>query len=165
LTYLLAGLGANLVTCLAAVVFKLLPPVQPHVMNGVGMVSGALILLGLSFASGERVALPSNLYTWAAFLYLVVFGSVCLFALFLFVLKRLTASAVAYQTVLSPIVTIILAAWLLAESVSGRLIIGSLIVFSGVYIGSLSPAAQTGPENKKAEAPAQKNLKAPCHPC
>ena len=163
--YLLAAVAAVVVGALAAILFKLLPPVNPHAMNAVGMLSGALFLLVLSFLAGEKAILPPDVNTWAAFLYLVLPGSVFLFGLFLFVLKRWTASAAAYQTVLSPIVTILLSAWLLAEPVSERLFLGSALVFAGVFLGSLFPSARRKTENRLKERPADTGLKVPCSPC
>jgi len=103
--------------------------------------------------------------TWAAFLYLVLPGSVFLFGLLLFVLKRWTASAVAYLSVLSPIVTILLSAWLLAEPVSERLFLGSALVLAGVSLSSLAPAARSGTEQHLNEKPVAERLKVPCSPC
>ena len=163
--YLLAAVGTVVVGALAAIIFKLLPPVNPHAMNAVGMLSGALFLLALSFLAGEKAILPPDINTWAAFLYLVLPGSVFLFGLFLFVLKRWTASAVAYQNVLSPIVTILLSAWLLAEPVTERLFLGSALVLAGVFIGSLAQAARSGTELHLNEKPVAESLKVPCSPC
>ena len=149
-TYLLSAFGTVIVISLTAVIFKLIPPVHPHSMNGVGMLSGALFLFGLSFASGEEIALPVQFSTWVVLLYLVLFGSVFMYTVLLYVLKRWTASGVSYQTVLSPIVATLLSAWLLAEPVTGRFMLGSALVLSGVYLGSLADAVKTslGPRAK-----------------
>jgi len=58
--------------------------------------------------------------------------------------RRWTATGASYQTVPSPPVTILLAAWLLGEPVNPRLAVGTLIVLAGVYAGALShPRAPT----------------------
>ena len=165
INYMLAGVGAVIVVSMAGVVFKLLPPVNPHAMNGVAMLTGALFLLSLSFATGEEAVLPVGFNTWIALLYLVLFGSVAVFALFLFVLSRWTASGVSYQAVLSPVVTILLSVWLLAEPISNRLILGSALVLAGIYLGSLSPAAKPGTRSGSDERPARIMKEAPCDPC
>ena len=46
------------------------------------------------------------------FAYLVLIGSVVLFYLYLYVLARWTASATAYSFLLFPVVTVLIAAWL-----------------------------------------------------
>ena len=58
--------------------------------------------------------------TWLAMAYLVVFGSIALFGLYLFALRRWTASAVSYTTLLMPLVTLPVAAVLISEPIPWR---------------------------------------------
>jgi drug/metabolite transporter (DMT)-like permease len=67
----------------------------------------------------------------------VVVGSVGVFALYLFVLTRWTASAVSFEFVLVPLVGILLASWLLDEPITGLFAIGSVLVLIGVFFGVL----------------------------
>ena len=67
--YMLAAVGTVVVGALAAIIFKLLPPVNPHAMNAVGMLSGALFLLALSDlatkpSSHLMLTLGLLFYTW-----------------------------------------------------------------------------------------------------
>ena len=137
--YLLAGVGTAASFGLVPVVIKSFPDVPVAVNNAIGMLTGAVILLTLSRATGEPMVVPALPETWLAQLYLVIPGSVGVFALLLFVLKRWTATAVSYQPVLSPIVSIALAAWLLGEPVTQGLFLGGVLVLVGVYVGALSP--------------------------
>ncbi len=137
--FLLATIATALSFASVPVVIKLFPPVHPSSMNGVGMLTGALILLGLSFITGETAAVPAEQTTWVAFFYLVLFGSVGAFTLMQFILNRWTATGISYQSVLSPFLTIVLSAWLLDEPLSGGLFIGAVLVIIGVYIGAISP--------------------------
>jgi drug/metabolite transporter (DMT)-like permease len=93
--------------------------------------------------SGERHVVPARGATWIALAYLVTIGTVGLFLLFLFVLKRWLASSVAYEFVLAPFVATALGAWLLDESVSPLTVVGAVLVLAGVYIGALSRREQT----------------------
>ena len=126
--------------CLAGglVIAKSLPRVHPASLNAIGMLVGAVLLLTVSFALGEAKPLPAATITWAVQLYVVLIGSVGLFGLLLFVLRRWTASATSYQTVLSPPVTILLAALLLGEPIGRGLLAGAAIVIVGVYVGVIS---------------------------
>jgi drug/metabolite transporter (DMT)-like permease len=99
-----------------------------------------VVLLALSVASGETRTLPVEGATWVAFAYLVSFGTVGVFLLFLFILQRWQASAVAYLFVLAPFVSVALAAWLLGEEVTLVTAVGALLVLAGVYVGALAPA-------------------------
>lgn len=141
--YLLASVGTALVFALPPIVVKIFPQVHLATTNGLGMLVGAVMLFGLSFINREAIFLPKLPATWAAYLYLVLLGSVGVFGLMLFVLKRWTATALSYQTVLSPIVAIALSAWLLGEPLTGGLFLGSALVFAGVYIGALAPSRKS----------------------
>lgn len=136
--HLAAMLG--FVACLAGglVIAKATPDVHPGALNAVGMLVGAVLLLLMSALLSEPWSLPEANLTWAVQLYVVVIGSVGVFSLILFVLRRWTASATSYQTVLSPPITILLAAWLLGERVSQGLLLGAAIVALGVYVGVIS---------------------------
>jgi drug/metabolite transporter (DMT)-like permease len=65
-------------------------------------------------------------------------GSVAIFALFLFILKRWTASATSYLFVLFPISAVALSAWLEGEPLSTTLLLGGALVVLGVYVGALA---------------------------
>lgn len=147
--YLAAMVG--FVACLAGglVIAKALPGVHPAAMNAIGTAVGAVVLLPLAVLLGERTPLPSMDVTWAVQLYVAVVGSVGVFGLILYVVRRWTATGASYQTVLSPFVTILLAAWLLREPLNPRLALGTLIVLAGVYAGALShpaPGGRRGPD-------------------
>jgi drug/metabolite transporter (DMT)-like permease len=116
------------------------PAVHPVVANAVGMGIGAVLLLAASFAFQEKHAIPANRETWVALLYLVLVGSVVVFALFLIVLKHWAASRAAYLFVVAPVVTIALSAWLDDEPVGLALVGGGLLVVAGVYVGALRRA-------------------------
>jgi len=103
-----------------------------------GMTVGMLVLLLLSVVSGETWSLPTQAATWIAIIYLVLFGSVVVFYLYLFVIQRWTASATSYQFVLFPFVTVLLAGWLANETINSAFIFGGALVLVGVWIGVLS---------------------------
>jgi uncharacterized membrane protein len=123
---LLAGIvcGAE-----ASIIVKRLPPSDPVATNAVAMTVGAVVLLALSAVSGETRTLPVEGATWVAFAYLVSFGTVGVFLLFLFILTRWQASAVSYLFVLAPFVSVALAAWLLGEEVTLVTAVGALLVW------------------------------------
>ncbi|MGH2662292.1 MAG: DMT family transporter [Actinomycetota bacterium] len=121
----------------AAIVAKRFPPVPPLVMNAVGMTVGAAVLLGLSFASGEAHTAPRESATWLWLGYLVLFGSVALFIIYLFVLRRWTASGTSYQFVLFPVVSVLFASLFQDEAITVGLVAGGALVLAGVYVGAL----------------------------
>jgi len=120
----------------SGVILKWVPRSDPFATNAVAMLVGAAILLALSTVSGETWAIPTEQATWASLGYLIVFGSIVMFGLYLFALRRWTASAVSYVTLLMPLVTLPLAAALLSEQVSPSLVMGGAIALAGVYVGA-----------------------------
>lgn len=140
-----ALVGGALAFAQSSIVVKRGPEVDPFAMNAVGMATGGAVLLGLSLLFGEQRALPARPETWLAFAYLVVIGSFALFLLYLYVIRRWTASGVAYQFVLSPVVAVAAGTWLADEAVTPALLLGAAVTFVGVYLGALWPHAPSRP--------------------
>lgn len=129
--------------CIAesAIVVKFFPRVDGFATNAIGSLVTIVMLLPLSLVVAEPRGLPSLPSTWVALAYLVVVGSVFLFFLFLYILERWTASATSYALVLSPLVTIAVAAVLASETVSAAFLGGGVLVGIGVYLGAISRGA------------------------
>jgi drug/metabolite transporter (DMT)-like permease len=68
-----------------------------------------------------------------------------LFVLYLYILKRWTASRTSYAFVLFPVVASLLGLWLQGDPITPALAIGGIIVLSGVYIGALHGAMSGEP--------------------
>lgn len=136
LVSLLLVLGATVSIAESAVIVKAIPRSDPFGTNAVAMLTGGALLLIVSVVAGEPLALPQQAETWAAIAYVVVFGSVIMFALFLFALQRWTASAVSYVTLLMPLVTVALAALLTDERFTPSFALGGAVILAGVYVGA-----------------------------
>lgn len=120
----------------SGILLKWIPRSDPYATNAVAMVSAAVILVGLSVLAGETFALPAAPQTWVATLYLVVLGSILMFGLYLYALRRWSASAMSYVTLLVPLITVPLAAVLISEAISGSFVAGAATVIVGVYVGA-----------------------------
>ena len=147
---LLAVLGSVLCFAEALVLVRRFPPVHPVALNAVGMVAGAVVLVGASAVVGEPLVLPQRVATWVALGYVAAIGSVVVFLLYVYVVQHWTASRAAYVMVLIPFVTVVLSAWLDQEPVTGGLVLGGLLILAGVYVGALrqppaSPRRTHGP--------------------
>jgi drug/metabolite transporter (DMT)-like permease len=132
-----AALGAALAFSQSIIIVRGFPPVHPVTMNAVGATAGGAFLLTGTLLSRESLLLPQHLTTWLALAYVVPFGTVLVFGLYLVVLRYWTASRAAYAFVLIPIVTIVLSAWLDHERIGVSLLFGALLVIAGVYVGAL----------------------------
>jgi drug/metabolite transporter (DMT)-like permease len=78
--------------------------------------------------------------TWVALAYLVSFGTVAVFLLFLFLIKRWRTSSVSYQFVLAPFVAVALGSVLAGEPLSVAFAVGGALVGAGVVFGALVPS-------------------------
>ena len=125
------------------VVFKLFPKSNPVVTNALAFTAGTPLLVVLSLLAGETWSLPNTATTWASLAYLVLLGSVVAFYLYVHVLSRWTASAASYSFLLIPVVTVVVAAWLLGEVITTSFLLGAALVLAGVWIGAIrsSPKA------------------------
>ncbi|MEP7159166.1 MAG: EamA family transporter [Chloroflexota bacterium] len=133
---LLLVVGGTFFVAESGVLLKWIPRSDPFSTNAVAMLVAAAVLLLFSFLGGEARALPARSETWIAIGYLVVLGSVVLFGLYLFALRRWTASALSYVTLLMPLVGVPLAVLLLGEGITLSFFIGAIAVVVGVYVGA-----------------------------
>ena len=83
--------------------------------------------------------------------YLVVPGSLAVFWLFVFVLRRWTASAVSFEFLLIPLATIPFSALLTGEVITPLMLVAGAIILAGVYLGALAPdPKQSATEQSRA---------------
>jgi drug/metabolite transporter (DMT)-like permease len=120
----------------SGVIVKWIPKSDPFWTNAIAMLGGAALLLAVTTVAGEPWALPATAATWVALGHLVLLGSVAMFALYVFGLKRWTASAMSYVTLLMPLVTLALAAVLIGERITPLFAIGGAVILGGVYVGA-----------------------------
>lgn len=142
--------GAAVAAGEAGVVAKWFPRAHPVTMNAVAMAVGGVVLLLLSAWRGESWSLPVDAATWAVQIYLITIGSVGLFVLYLFVLKRWTATRTSFAFVLFPVVSAVLGLWLLGDPITASLAAGSLVVLAGVYIGAIHGSLSGNPAERSA---------------
>jgi drug/metabolite transporter (DMT)-like permease len=145
LTHLAAALGGVVAVAESSVLLKGYPRAHPITTNAIGMVAGAALLLVASLAFGEGWEVPQAASTWAVLAWLVVPGSIGLFALFVFVITRWTASATVYALTLMPVVAITLGAVVEDEAVTPELVAGGALVMAAVYVGALSARTAAAP--------------------
>jgi drug/metabolite transporter (DMT)-like permease len=137
-SYLVAAVVGTLAAAGSTVLARALREVHPLAMNTIGMASGTLLLLVGSLALGESWALPRGGQTLLAVGWLVVLGSVGLFQLFLYVVRRWSASATIYALTGMPVVAVILGALMLGQPVTLEVVAGGALVIAAVYVGAIS---------------------------
>lgn len=134
---ILALLLGALISAEGNIIFKIYTVnSSPIIINALSLFSAAVFVGGVSFFTHETWNLPSTSTGWMALIYLIVFGSVVMFYLFVYVLSKWTASAASYSILFFPLVATSLAAWLAKESVTIPFILGGLLVLAGVWVGA-----------------------------
>lgn len=137
-TYLLAAILATVVVAGSGVVAKAYPDVHPVNMNAIGMGAGTVMLAAASLLFRESWGLPQQTETLLAVGWLVVLGSVGLFQLFLYVVKRWSASATVYSVAGMPLIAVVLGALLLDQAITIELLLGGAMVLAAVYVGAIT---------------------------
>jgi drug/metabolite transporter (DMT)-like permease len=151
---LLAVLGAVFCFAQATVLVRHFPPVHSVTLNAVGMATGAVVLVVLSLLVRESIVLPEQAETWIALAYMVAVGSGVVFVLYVVVIRLWSASRAAYGFVVTPVVTVLLSAWLDDEPITAGLVFGGALVLVGVYVGALRTASADRSPATVADEPA-----------
>jgi drug/metabolite transporter (DMT)-like permease len=147
-SYLVAAVLGTVAMAAASVVAKALPEVHPVNMNAIGMTAGTVLIVLASLVLGEPWFVPQRPVTILATAWLVIVGSVAFFLLFLYVIRRWTASASVYAVAAMPVVAMALGALLLDQPVTLRMAAGAAIVFAAVYVGAISARQPRGLETR-----------------
>ena len=153
--YLLAALVAPLAVAQSTIVVKRFPLTDPIATNAIGMLAGTALLISASLAWGESWSVPQARDTWIAVAWLVVAGSVAMFWLLLYVVRRWTASATSYVLPLMPVVAVALDAGLNGEAIGPEVIAAGLLVIVGVYVGALRGSRSKVPDTAPSASAAR----------
>jgi drug/metabolite transporter (DMT)-like permease len=102
------------------------------------MGAASLLLFAISLGFGESWVLPQTGRTWFVVAWLVLVGSVGLFGLVVFVIRRWTASAAVYALTLMPVIAVVAGSLFAGETITLEIVGGGLLVMLGVYVGALS---------------------------
>jgi drug/metabolite transporter (DMT)-like permease len=107
----------------------------------------ALTLNVLAFGTGALLMIPFGTWwvlevrwatipshAWWGLAYMVVFGSVLPYLLFAIAMTELTAARVAAFSYVQPVIATGLGIWLLAEKLTLKIILGGILILSGVYL-------------------------------
>jgi drug/metabolite transporter (DMT)-like permease len=114
------------------------------------MAIAGVVLLAVGLASGERFDPAAySAKSWAAWAYLVVFGSVVAFSSYVWLLQAANISLVATYAYVNPLVAVFLGWLVLAEEVTVPIIAGGAVVIAAVVI----VVSTERPQRKQQEEP------------
>jgi drug/metabolite transporter (DMT)-like permease len=138
LSYFVAAVLGAISIAASSVVAKAFPNVHPLNMNAIGTAAGTVLLAISSLIFGERWMLPREGTTFIVVGWLVIAGSVGLFQLWLFVIKRWTASATAYSATGMPVIAALLGIVILDQPITTEVLVGGALVIVAVYVGAIA---------------------------
>ena len=131
-----AALGAVFVaTILAAfsfVIVKKLPTASPITTNAVACFVGSGICFAGSLLLGEAHALPRGAAAWWPIVYLAVAGNLIAYVLYLWLLARWTATSLATNSLVTPVIAVTLGALTRGEALGRFTYLGGALVLAGV---------------------------------
>jgi len=110
-------------------------------LNASSMLIGAVLLLALSWWTGDGVRMPPNALSWAAVGYLAIVGSVVAFLIYFSLLKTWKATTLSFFGVFTPAVALLLGALVLHERLTLWSLAGSVLILGGVSLTLISSSA------------------------
>jgi drug/metabolite transporter (DMT)-like permease len=118
-------------------------PLAPGAMGFASeMLCGGAVLMALAAINGESMVWPPQPLAAAAWVYLVVFGSLIAFNAYMLLLARAPAGLAASYTFVNPVIALALGVTLGGETVSGFEWAAAGVVLVGVVLLLLKPAAR-----------------------
>jgi drug/metabolite transporter (DMT)-like permease len=108
----------------------------PHGPMGFGaeMLAAGVLALLISAIAGEHWALPQSADVWAAWGYLVVFGSLIGFSAYRFVVEHVSPTLASTYAYVNPPVALLVGWWLGHESFSYNVLFGLPVVLASVAL-------------------------------
>jgi drug/metabolite transporter (DMT)-like permease len=93
-----------------------------------------VVLMGLAAVSGETMNWPPQAEAVAAWIYLVVFGSLIAFNAYMVLLARAPAALAASYTFVNPVIAMLLGVWIANEAVTRFEWYAVAVVLAGVLL-------------------------------
>lgn len=122
------------------------PPKTSTLMSAaLQMVLGGAIVAIIGFALGEWDRFVFSRRSLAAFVYLVLFGSILAYGAYVYALSKLKTTTVSLYTYINPAIAVVLGWLILREPIGWNAIAGSAVIFAGmalVQTGRFKPTAQ-----------------------
>jgi len=112
-------------------------PGNPFVATVYEMLAGGLVLTVLGIGSGELSGFTLESVTgksWAALVYLLLFGSLLAFTSYVWLLQHAPISLVATYAYVNPVIAVLLGALLASEPITAAVLIGGATIVVGVIL-------------------------------
>jgi drug/metabolite transporter (DMT)-like permease len=115
-------------------------PTLPHPTDkmenaAITMLAGGGIVLVVALAKGEFAGLTTatiSARSWAAWWYLVVFGSMIAYSAYVWLMAHVEAGKIATYALVNPIVAVFLGWLLMHEAITAKMLLATLIILAGL---------------------------------
>ncbi|MBI2212717.1 MAG: EamA family transporter [Acidobacteria bacterium] len=122
--------------------------IDPIMSAALQMLLGGSVVSIIGLAIGDAASFHFTARTLAAFLYLVVFGSLITYAAYIYALSKLPTSTTSLYAYINPVVALFLGWLILDEPIGWNGIAGMVVIFTGVAFvqakGRIRGATMTG---------------------
>jgi len=151
----LAGSGAIAASTLAyglgsVMARPLLKQYPALLLSGTTTLCGGLILLlcslGTESTFGEAIQGHWSWSAWAGWGFLVLFGSLIGYSLYMILLRDVGSSRAGMYAFVSPVVALILGVWLRDETLSATSITGASVMLMGAFLALKRPSRAPSPD-------------------
>jgi len=108
---------------------------NPYFSIGLQMVISGMAMTSFSYGLTNTIPVTTIPWqSWAAILYLVVFGSVISFIAYLYALQNLSTEQASLYAYINPMVAILLGWLIFSEKLTMFIAVGGLVALLGVYL-------------------------------
>jgi drug/metabolite transporter (DMT)-like permease len=105
---------------------------DPIVISGWQQLAGGVGFTLIALMAREPAPQPTS-EAWAAWIYLVVFGSLLAYTCFVYALKLLPTTVVMTYAYVNPVIAVLLGWIILSEPITGYTLVGMALIVAGVY--------------------------------
>jgi len=130
---------------------RYLTELSPIVLTSMQMALAALIILSLGFLTEDIRAMRFTPSSVGSLLYLSLVGSALAFSLYYWLLRRMEATRLAIIAFATPVVALFLGWATYGEKVDIRTLLGTALVFVGIYVVNYSSIRNRRPETGNRE--------------
>ncbi|MEO8172881.1 MAG: EamA family transporter, partial [Sediminibacterium sp.] len=113
--------------------------INAYYATGWEMLISSFILMIMLLASGNTMPLSEiPLQSWGAITYLVIASNIITFIAFIYTMKHLEPAVASLYAYINPIIAIFVGSFLVNETITWKIIAGSVITLVGVFLVNLS---------------------------
>ena len=102
--------------------------------TAIQMLSSSLILIALSAAIGESWQVQLTTRVVVAMTFLILIGSVIVYGVYIWILRKMPASRVTTYTYINPLVALILGSLILHEQIPTEAYLATVLIFGGLVL-------------------------------